>query len=273
MAAIGQSRPLAATNIRTPLFIFGVALALVAFLAMFAFGIVFVSRTQPTGSVPVVVAKANIDAREPITSDMLTMTSLPASAVPPNAYLHIADLTGFAAVVQIYKGEPISANLVVSNPDQLAIGTASPVLPIPSGFVALTLPTSEQQGVAGFIAQGDYIDVIAAVNTGQFSQRNPRTVTHTVFTNLYVIRVGPQSAIQRQGQVQGVTSSITVVMTQCDANLMTWLLLNATIKYTLLSSHDYNKTPLQPDSSCPPTTAPGMIGPAQIDARWHFTQG
>src|SRR3954468_693796 len=105
MASIGQSRPLVATNpnMRTPLFIFGVALALVAFLVMFAFGIVFVSRTQPTGSVPVVVAKANIDAREPITPDMLTLSSLPASAVPANTFLHVADLKGSAAVVQIYK--------------------------------------------------------------------------------------------------------------------------------------------------------------------------
>src|SRR5438477_9297934 len=123
MASIGQTRPLVQQpNIRTPLFIFGVALALVAFLVMFAFGIVFVSRTQPTGSVPVVVAKANIDAREPITPDMLTLSSLPASAVPANTFLHIGDLKGSAAAVQIYKGTPISANLVVSDPGLLSAG-------------------------------------------------------------------------------------------------------------------------------------------------------
>ena len=89
MASIGQSRPLVATNpnMRTPLFIFGVALALVAFLVMFAFGVVFVGRQQVSGQVPVVVAKAQIDARTLITPDMLTLTSLPASAVPPNAFL------------------------------------------------------------------------------------------------------------------------------------------------------------------------------------------
>ena len=117
MATIGQSRPLTPTSMRTPLFIFGVALALVAFLVMFAFGIVFVSRTQPTGTVPVVVAKSDIDARASIGPDDLTISSLPASAVPPNAILHISQLTGMWAVVQIYKGQAISANLVAANPD------------------------------------------------------------------------------------------------------------------------------------------------------------
>ncbi len=270
MATIGQSRPLGTTNMRTPLFIFGIALALVAFLVMFAFGIVFVGRTQPTGTVPVVVAKNNIDARAPLTADDLTMVSLPASAVPPNAILHISQLTGYAAIVQIYKGQPISDNLVASNPDQLNASSVAPYLPIPPGYVAFTLPTSEQQGVAGFISQGDYINVIAAASTALFSPRNPRTAARTVFSSLHVLRVGPQSPVQKQ--VQGVSSSITVVMTQCDANAMEWLLINTTLKYTLLAHSDYDPKPTQPDSSCPSTAAPGLVGPAQIDARWHFTE-
>jgi pilus assembly protein CpaB len=260
-------------NMRTPLFVFGIALALVAFLVMFAFGIVFVGRTQGTGQVPVVVATKTIQAREPITPGMLTLTTLPATAVPANTYLHIADLTGFAAAVDIYKGMPISSNLVVSSPDQLAPGSPSSFLPIPPGYVALTLPTSEQQGVGGFIAQGDYINVIAAVNTSQFAPANARTVVHTVFTSVYVIRVGPQSVIQKQGQAQGVASSITVVMSLCDAQYMDWLAINATLKYVLLSSHDYGPAVPAADSTCPSTTAPDSIGPGQVDARWHFARG
>ncbi len=272
MASIGQSKPLGTANMRTPIFIFGIALALVAFLVMFAFGIVFVSRTQPTGTVPVVVAKNNIDARAPITADDLTMVSLPASAVPPNAVLHISQVSGFA-LVQIYKGQAISTNLVAANPDDLAAAGASAYLPIPDGYVAATLPTSEQQGVAGYIHQGDYINVIAAVNTALFTQKNSRSVARAVFSSIHVIRVGPQSLVQSQGQVQGLASSITLVMTQCDWNYMDWLLINATLKYTLLAFHDYNTAPPTPDSSCPSTSAPIIVGPAQVEARWHFTEG
>jgi len=270
MAAITQARP-GQTGIRTPLFIFGVVLALLAFLIMLAFGIVFVNRAAPPGQVRLVVAARNIDAREPITADALTLTTIPTSAEPPRAFVSTKDLDGYSAVVPIYKGQVITDNVVASNPDQLTSGQSA-FLPIPQGYVAVTLPTGEQQGVAGYIGQGDEIDVIATVNTSLFSPVQPRTVTRTVFNNLYVIRVGPQSAAPKQGQPQGVASSITVLMSLCDAQFMDWLTLNATLKYALLSFHDYSKAIPQADATCPSTTAPGIIGPAQVEARWGFTK-
>lgn len=269
MAVVGQTRPFGtaprASNLRTPLFIFGVALALVAFLVMFAFGVVFVGRTQPTGSVPVVVANQTIDARTPISPDMLTLSSLPPSAVPPSTYLHIADVKGYAAVA-IYKGQPISSNLVSST--QTVIGPPQ-FLQIPKGYVAFTLPTSELQGAGGYVVQGDYVDVIATVNTAVFSLNRPRSVSRTVFTNVYVLRVGPQSALQAQGQSQGVTSSLTVLMSQCDANYMQWLLVNATVKYSLVSHDDYPPTNAPQVQTCPAED----VGPGAVDARWQFTNG
>lgn len=257
------------SNMRTPLFVFGVALALVAFLVMFAFGIVFVGRSQPSGSVPVVVAKNDIDARTPITSDMLTLSSVPASAVPPKTFLHIADVNGTTAVVQIFKGQPISSNLVASDDAAINATQAKTFLPVPAGYVAITLPTSEQQGVAGYIAQGDYINVIAEVSTDVFSKVNPRPVARLVYPDLYVIRVGPQTLVQ-SGQVQGLATSITVVMSQCDANYLYWLQINATLKYTLDSYHDYKTSPAP--STCPVSSATA-VGPAEIDQRWHFMEG
>jgi len=267
MAAIGQTRPARTTNIRTPLFILGVGLPLLAFLVMFAFGMLFANRSQTGTQVRVVVAAQDIDAREPITPDMLTTALIPTAAVAPHTFVRAADLAGVSALVGIYKGQPITGNVVASNPDQL---TYSSFLPIPQGYIALTLPTSEQQGVAGFIAQGDYIDVIATVNTQLFLSANPRQVTRTVFTSVYVIRVGPQSTVPRQGQAQGLSSSITVLMSLCDAQYMDWLLSNTTLKYALLSFHDYTKQQAPPDSACPSTTAPGLIGPAQVQGRWGF---
>ncbi|OLC01939.1 MAG: hypothetical protein AUI15_04230 [Actinobacteria bacterium 13_2_20CM_2_66_6] len=97
-------------------------------------------------------------------------------------------------------------------------------------------------------------------------------VTRTVFTNVYVIRVGPPSAAPKQGQMQGVASSLTVVMSLCDAQFMDWLTLNANLKYALLSFHDYQKSVAPADPTCPSTNEPGIIGPAQVEARWGFTK-
>jgi Flp pilus assembly protein CpaB len=268
MAVITQPR--AASSVRTPLFIVGVALALVAFLAMFAFGILFASRSVGGQQVPVVMASEDITAREPIVPGMLTLGQVPSGAIPPKAFFHVSDIAGLSALVTIYKGEVITANVVVNDPDQVT--TISSYLHIPKGYVALTIPASELQDVGGYPAQGDYINVIASVDTGLFSRVNPRPVTGTVFNNVYILEVGPPSLAPKQGQGQGLASSLTVVLTQCDAQFMEWFLLNATLKYELLSYQDYNPTFPPPDPACPSNKAPRPVGPAAVDARWHFTK-
>ena len=274
MAAIGQARQApAASRVRTPIFVLGIALALGAFLLMFTFGLIFAGRIQTGGTTQVVVAQQGIDPRTQITADMLTVSAIPNSAVPPRAFLRVADLTGYFAVVPIYKGEAITSNIVSPNPDLINPGSGTAYLPIPQGYEAMTIPTGELQGVGGFIAQGDYIDLIAAVNTGQFASASPRTVVLTVFTNLYVIRVGPQTVVPRQGQPQGVSSSLTVLLTRCDAPYLDWLLINATIKYALPSYKDYRSAPPSgPDPSCPSTASPALIGPTEVQNRWNFNR-
>jgi Flp pilus assembly protein CpaB len=260
------------SRIRTPVFLVGIALALVAFIAMFAFGIVFVNRSQGGRQVSVVTAVEDIPAREPIDPAMLAVTQVPATALAPKAFLHLTDVIGFSAAVPIFKGQVITSNLVATNQDEL-IG-ASTYLPIPQGFVAMTVPTSEQQGVAGYIAQGDYIDVITTVNSGLFTPVNPRTLTRTVFSNLHVIRVGPLTAAPKAGQPQGVVSSLTVAISLCDAQYLNWLLVNTTLKYVLISYHDYTPnaaTVSSPD--CPASAEPRIVGPRQVDLRWGFTAG
>jgi pilus assembly protein CpaB len=254
---------------RTPLFVFGVALALVAFLVMFAFGIVFVGRGTPSGQILVVVASKDVDARTPITPDLLSTASVPTSAVSPNTFLHLDDLKGMTALVKIYKGEAISKNLVAANPD---VVTQQSYLPIPAGYVAITVPTNELQGVGGYIGQDDYIDIVATIDLSQFAPNKTHQVTRTVFTAVHVIEVGPQTPIARSGSTQGVVSSLTVVMTLCDAQYMNWLMTNATLRYTLISFHDYKPTAAA-DDSCPSTVAPQPVGPIEVNARWNFLKG
>ena len=259
-------------GVRTPLFLLGVGLALFAFIAMFAFGIVFANRGLTGREVPVVLAAVDIQAREPITIAMLSLGQVPASSLPPHAFVRLEDLNGYSAVVTIYKGQALTANIVASDPDQIQGGPNS-YLPIPQGYVAMTLPSGELQGVAGYVAPGDYINIIATVNTSLFSPSTPHTATRTVFSNLHVIRVGPPSLSPKEGQSIGVSSSITVVISECDAQYLEWLLTNVTLKYVLLSYKDYDSKPVSPDSSCPSTSVPPVVGSAQVDARWAFTKG
>jgi hypothetical protein len=110
--------------------------------------------------------------------------------------------------------------------------------------------------------------MLATINTSLFGA-TPVSVVRTVFRDVDVIRVGPAST-QSTGQV---TSSLTLLMTGCDAEYLFWLLNNAVLKYTLESFTDYAATPNQPDPSCPKLSSAGGVGPKEVDKRWHFTTG
>jgi Flp pilus assembly protein CpaB len=150
----------------------------------------------------------------------------------------------------------------------------------------MTIPTGEQQGVAGHISVGDYITVVVSAQltifgtTGQ--QQGPaKIVSKTVFTNLRVIGLGPASAgvqpasgggsSQSSGATSGVTSSLTVELTQCDAEYLIWFLGNTTVRYTLESYKDYATPPTDPDPGCLTITAAGGVSQKQVDAKFHFT--
>ena len=121
-----------------------------------------------------------------------------------------------------------------------ALGAQSEYLPIPQGYVAITIPTSEQQGVADFIQRDDYISVIATVSTAG------KVASKTVFTNLHVIRVGTSAAAGTSN-----ASSLTVVVTECQAEVITWFLTYAALKYSLQSFKDYLQSgTVVPDPNC-----------------------
>jgi len=232
---------------RRPFTILGMVIALITLAAF----IVLALRSGTagtviplTGDVSVVVAKSDIPARATITADLLTIAKLKAGDVPPQSFHAITDVAGKTtrfALIDIKAGQPVLANAIVTSAD-----TAPPApsfLTIPSGFVAMTIPTSEEQGVAGYIQPGDYIGIIATVDKGG------STVSKTVFNNVHVIQVGTATVNITPGRngptasrVAGAAqSSLTIVLNQCDAEYLTWFLAKTNLRYTLEAFSDYNK--------------------------------
>jgi Flp pilus assembly protein CpaB len=243
----------------------GSVLAVLAFAAAAGVASLPLLFSGGGGGTKVVVAKNAITARTSITSADVTMSTI--TPVPPQAFFDMKQVVGKGARVDIPAGAAITANLIANAPDILSSSDVT-FLPIPSGYVATTIPTSEQVGIGGYVQVGDRITVLATINTAVFGGRSPAPVVRTVFKNLDVLRVGPADATNASNQV---TSSLTVLMTACDAEYLFWLLNNAVLKYSLESFHDYAPTPTQPDPSCADLNAAGGVGPAQVDKRWHFT--
>ncbi len=242
-----------------------------AVLAVVAFGVAAGLASLPllqssTAGSRIVVAKTNLPARTKIQASDLELSAY--NPTPPQAFTSISAVAGKGARVDIPAGSPITANLVASAGDILSSSDVA-FLPIPSGYVAVTVPTGEQVGVGGYVQVGDRITMLATINTAIFGASPQVPVVRTVFRDLDVIRVGPVAS----SSASQLTSSLTLLTTACDAEYLFWLLNNATLKYTLESFTDYASSPQQPDPSCPTLASAGGVGPKEVDKRWHFTSG
>lgn len=243
----------------------GAVLAVLAFAT--AAGIASLPYIQgSTSGTKVVVASHDIKARTVIQASDLTLASL--NPAPPQAFSLIKDVTGKGARVDIPANSAVTANLVAASGDLLSSSDVA-YLPIPKGWVAVTVPTSEQVGVGGYVQNGDRISMLATINTSTFGQSPGKAVVLTVFRDVPVLRVGPVNGPASTGGA--VTSSLTVLMTACDSEFLVWLLNNASMKYELESYTDYASFPTQPYEKCPNVSAATGVGPKDVDGRWHFT--
>src|SRR6202140_1998605 len=245
--------------------IIGAVLAVLAFAAAAGLARFSLLPGSTTGT-RILLAKKHIGApTKTRASDLQLRTVNPA---PKQAFTSISQVAGKGARVDIPAGDPVSANLIAPAGDLLSTSDVA-FLPIPSGYVALTVPTGELVGVGGYPQVGDRITMLATVNTSIFGSGLQVPVVRTVFSNLYILRVGPVTA----QTAAGVSSSLTLLVTGCDAEYLFWLLNNAALKYTLESFRDYAATPSQPDPTCPNLSSAGGVGPREVDKRWHFTTG
>ena len=233
-----------------------------------------------------VTASTAIPLRAPIKSEDLTTQDV--SGVFVNTYTKASDVVNLIAQVNISKGTVITSDMLVRDAGLITTSNAPAYLPLAQGYVAMAIPTGEQQGVAGHITVGDYVTMIAAAQLTLFNKSGqqvgpPQTVIKTVFTNVRVIQVGPaqinvqpaagaNSATSNQGQVGGVTSSLTIEVTQCDAEFIQWFLSNSVqLKYTLESFHDYQPAPSGPDPACLTISAAKGVTAADVNKRFTFT--
>jgi hypothetical protein len=63
-------------------------------------------------------------------------------------------------------------------------------------------------------------------------------------------------------------SSITVVVTQCQAEYLDWFIANASIKYTLESYKDYNAKDVAVDAGCPGVDSTHGVTANDVGRTW-----
>ena len=269
--------------------IVGLLLAVLAGAGVFFLGNLTGGGTIGGGpTTTVVIAKQAIPLRHAITIEDLDTTKVSGTFTSANnTYANKSDVLNLIAEIQITKGSVITSDMLAKDIGLVPAGAAPAYLPLASGYVAMTIPTGEQQGVAGHITLGDYFTVIASASLTVFNTSTaaptgpPKVVSKTIFTNVRVIGLGPATAnvqpaggattVGGTGPVGGVTSSLTIELTQCDAEYFTWFLNNTQLKYTVESFHDYLTAPTAADPTCPTVQSAQGVSQKEVEARYHFT--
>ncbi|MFI5378571.1 MAG: Flp pilus assembly protein CpaB [Tepidisphaerales bacterium] len=185
--------------------------------------------------VNVVIARADIDAGAVLTEQDLAMGRTPADSAPKGTFSTVAELVGRVATV------PLVSGLVVVEPMLApagANGGAQALVPV--GMRLVTVEVNEFSGVAGLVAPGAHVDVVATLADGMTNQ----PVTKTVVQNVKVIAVGQRLDTPNfQGKKTDKTEtapgrSVTLLVTPRQAEVLEFISSSARLRLTLRGPMD-----------------------------------
>lgn len=169
-----------------------IAVGLIGAVAAFGLSYYLTSNsTAPTAPPPpangqlVVIAKVSIPSGTLLTPNLLSVTRIK-GLLPSNAYTSCQSLVGEACATtpgvsapnvptlsktqSYYAVVPIAANTVITQgvvaPNKVAQVPSFGNLSLPPGDVAIAIPLSSQQAVAGYLQAGDRIDIISNAANG-----------------------------------------------------------------------------------------------------------
>src|SRR5207248_5834040 len=232
----------AVRRVNLPVLILGAALALAGFGVTLLLALNSGPSATAAGNQPVVVAARDLDQRAVLQAQDLTTAHWAAADVPPSAVTSSRAAVGQVLLASLKRGQPVLSNQIGQAGD--VTGQQPAFLPLAKGYVAATLPSAELPGVGGYVQPGDYIDIVAIVGSRTGGTANVRTI----YSGVRVIRVGPAGS----AGATGPASSLTLAVSECQAEFLNWFVANAGLKFTLLAHDDYAAAAAAPaDTSCP----------------------
>lgn len=148
----------------------------------------------------VVVALVNIPSDTIITSDMVGSVTLPSQAIHPQAQTSLSNVIGKINQYPIVANEQIlSFRIQEKSQDNKRLSYS-----LEPGYRAITIGVDNITGVAGYISQGDHVDLI--INTTV----DETNISKYQVENLLVMRIGANSVSPDQPLQYG---SITLAAT------------------------------------------------------------
>jgi Flp pilus assembly protein CpaB len=153
---------------RTLVLIVGVMLALVAGAGVFYLSSQGGRTGDPTTALPtreIVVAIADIPARDTIDLAQLTTRVVPADATNETAFTDPTQVAGGVAAVTILALQPISPNLLAgaANTGISILAPTETISPTSPLWRAVSINIPPDRAVGGFVAAGSRVDILATI--------------------------------------------------------------------------------------------------------------
>lgn len=148
------------------IYIIAIVAAVLSSVLLYSFLNSYDSKNSGDGKVnynteKVIVALTDIAANTTITDKMVTEVDMPVDGIHPSAARQRVDVVGKVATVDIVAEEQLLVNRVASDKD----AGSSLSYQIEDGKRAMSISVDSASGVAGYIAAGDYVDVIAVIDS------------------------------------------------------------------------------------------------------------
>lgn len=145
------------------LILLGLILAIVAFiLAYFLLQGAAAPPPPEIQTAQVLVALQPITERTEVPVESVGPKEFPLDAVPPNALRDPSDVLGKFAIVPIFPGQVIVAEMLVDKAEAQKTGLYASFA-IPPGKVAMAMPITDLSNVARAIQAGDFVDVLVTI--------------------------------------------------------------------------------------------------------------
>jgi len=164
--------------------------------------------TSSSELITVVMAQKDIPATETITPDMIVAVKTPMTPMlPRDAFTDVAELEGRVALKSIPRGSPVLPSMIApkGTPPGLTVR-------VKEGFRAVAVKIDESSGVGYLVHPGDWVDVLAVMETRKFGKVN--TESKLILERVQVAAVGqalnegPEEGANRN--VQSVTLIVRV---------------------------------------------------------------
>ena len=150
----------------------------------------------------------------------------------------IDELTGAVVRLVSFEGEPIRRAKLVGADERYMSSV------LEAGKRAMAIDISASSGAGGFILPNDRVDVIAAMNVGEFSDETAALTAQTVLTNVRVLAIDQTVTESAEGGQTAIGETATLEVTAREAELLAYVRETAsTLSLALRSSADLSEQP------------------------------